>query len=84
VKPNWFAHQDPLSVKKFFLSLAVLRIRIRIRMHMFLGLLDPNTDPFVTDMNPDSNLDRILRKNNKTNLDFHCFGTFFGLFTFEN
>jgi hypothetical protein len=34
---------------------AVLRIRIRIRIrriHMFLGLLDPDSDPLVRGMDP--------------------------------
>ena len=30
----------------------VLRIRIRIRIHMFLGLLDPDSDPSVRGMDP--------------------------------
>ncbi len=28
-------------------------LRIRIRIHMFLGLLDPDTDPLVRGMDPD-------------------------------
>ncbi len=36
---------------------AVLRIRIRIhRIHMFLGLLDPDLDPFVRGMDPDPSI----------------------------
>jgi hypothetical protein len=35
----------------------VLRIRIRIhRIHMFLGLLDPDPDPFVRGMDPDPSI----------------------------
>jgi hypothetical protein len=53
---------------------AVLRIwtRIRIRrIHMFIGLLDPDPDPF------------IIKQNSKKNLDSHCFMTYVSLFIFE-
>jgi hypothetical protein len=41
---------------------AVLRIWIQIRIqipriHVFLGLLDPDPDPFVRGMDPDPDLD---------------------------
>jgi hypothetical protein len=35
----------------------VLRIRIRIhQIHLFLGLLDPDPDPLVRDMDPDPSI----------------------------
>jgi hypothetical protein len=37
------------------LGLAVLRIRIH-RIHMLLGLLDPDPDPLVRTMDPDSSI----------------------------
>jgi hypothetical protein len=43
---------------------AVLRIRI-YRIHMFLGLLDPDPDPSVRGMDPDSDLDPSITKQKK-------------------
>ncbi len=43
----------------------VMRIRIRIRIHrihMFVGLLDPDPDPLVRNMNPDSDPSIIKQK----------------------
>jgi hypothetical protein len=37
-----------------------LQIRILIRIHMFLGLPDPNPDPFVRGMDPDPSI--IMQK----------------------
>jgi len=37
-----------------------LRIRIRIRIHVFFGLLDPDLDPLVRGMDPDSDPDPAI------------------------
>jgi hypothetical protein len=52
---------------------AVLRIRIRIwiRIHVFLGLLDPDRDPLVRDMDPDPDLDPSNIKRRWLNFYFH-------------
>jgi hypothetical protein len=61
----------------------LLRIRIRVhRIHVFLGLLDPDPDPFVRGMDPNPATIRFwillsLSKNSKENFDFYCFVTSF-------
>jgi hypothetical protein len=52
---------------------AVLRIRIRIRIrihriHEFLGLLDPDPDPLVRGVHPDSDPDLSIIKQSKKTL----------------
>ena len=44
------------------LWIPVLRIRIRIRIHVFFGLLDPDLDPLVRGMDPDSDPDPSISK----------------------
>jgi hypothetical protein len=48
---------------------------LRIRIHMFLGLLDPDPDPLVRDMDPDPSITK--QKYSKKNLDSYCFVTSF-------
>jgi len=64
----------------------VLRIRIRW-IRMFLGLLDPDTDPLVRGMDqapdPDPFILLSSSKNRKKNLESYCFVTIFLLFIFE-
>jgi hypothetical protein len=41
------------------MNIQVLRIRIRIRIHqihMFLGLLDPDSDPLLRGVDPDPSI----------------------------
>jgi hypothetical protein len=52
---------------------------------MFLGLLDPDPDSLVRDIDPVPAPDpdpSIISNNSKKNLDFYCFLTFL-LFIFE-
>jgi hypothetical protein len=42
-------------------SATVLRIRIH-RIHVFLGLLDPDPDPLISGMDPDSDPDSSIIK----------------------
>jgi hypothetical protein len=49
---------------------------------MFLGLPDPDPDPIVSGVDPDSD-PCITKLNNKKNLNSYCFVTSFGLFIFE-
>jgi hypothetical protein len=51
-----------------------------LRIHMFWGLLDPDPDPLVRGMDPDSDLApdpdlsiTVPSKNSKKNLDSYCF-----------
>jgi hypothetical protein len=54
---------------------------------MFLGLLDPDTDPLVRGMDqapdPDPFILLSSSKNRKKNLESYCFVTIFLLFIFE-
>jgi hypothetical protein len=63
--------------------LKVFRMRKPVlRIHMFLGLLDPDPDPSVRGMDPDSDpapdLDpSITKQKSEKNLDSYCFVTSF-------
>ncbi len=51
---------------------------------MFLGLLNPDPDPLVRDMDPAPDPDpSIIKQKQQENLDSYCFVTSFCLFFFE-
>jgi hypothetical protein len=58
IRKKWYL----TKVDRFFFEMFDIAPVLRIRIHVFLGLLDPDPDPLVTGMDPDTDTSIIMQK----------------------